>query len=184
MWTAFPRLGVKVQARTRWPQHRPWDFSHRSPHLVADSCAAWAWPGLGPACPGGLGPVCRPEGRQRDRSQASLWRFARLLKSPPWGGASSRADVILGSAHSQESLVKPLQQHFQQPRVPTCPPVAFASQSFPTHTGDLGPLAGRRSASSVPPGPALRPSPGPKDRECSGHQPAGLLLHPSSVPQV
>lgn len=72
--------------------------------------------------------------------------------------------------------MKPLRQHFQQLRVPTRHRVAFASQSFPTHPGDSGPLAGRRSASSVPLGP--------KDGECGGRRPARPLLHPSSVPQA
>lgn len=42
--------------------------------------------------------------------------------------------------------MKPLRQHFQQLQVPTRHRVAFASQSFPTHPGDSGPLAG-----SLPP---------------------------------
>ena len=46
----------------------------------------------------------------------------------------------------------------------TCPRVAFASQSFPTHPGDSGPLAGRRSASSVPPGASSAPVPGAEGR--------------------
>ena len=34
--------------------------------------------------------------------------------------------------------MKPLQQRFQQLRVPTCHQVSFASQSFPTHPGTRG----------------------------------------------